>query len=159
MTEDDHQEAVLDSSARLPEARERADGGGDAAEGLTEAEVEAEADAQVETRLREKCESAQNGHAQDALELGRAFEHGDVDQGVPRSTTNAARYYKIAAELGLADAQYALGTLQAEGYQKRIPSAVSWLRKAVEQGHPAACTKLALILQRGLDVEGDRAER
>jgi TPR repeat protein len=52
----------------------------------------------------------------------------------------AARWYRKAAEQGLAEAQFNLGLryYKGEGVRKSRTMALKWFRKAAAQGHPTA---------------------
>ena len=64
---------------------------------------------------------------------GQAFFSGD---GVPKNSTEAVKWYRMAAEQGHASAQNYLGWMYArgEGVPKDCVEAVKWYRRAVEQG-------------------------
>lgn len=71
------------------------------------------------------------------LQLAQRYEHAE---GVPRDYQRAADLYCAAARAGLADAQYALGWMYANG--RGVPRsdaiALQLFRIAAEQGHPQA---------------------
>ena len=52
-------------------------------------------------------------------------------QGVPQNYTEAAKWYRLAAEQGNAQAQYNLGFLYAEGVALRDPLIISPKRNHV----------------------------
>ena len=60
--------------------------------------------------------------------------------------TNAVKYYKQAAEQGVADAQCNLGVCyeKGEGVAKNYTEAVKWYRKSAEQGVAKAQYNLGL---------------
>ena len=72
------------------------------------------------------------------------YLHG---QGVPENAAEAARWYRLAAEQGYADAQEVLGILYLNG--NGVPfdcaEAVKWLRKAAGQGSESAKEVLAQL--------------
>lgn len=76
--------------------------------------------------------------------LGALYEHG---RGVEKDLTEAAKWYRKAAEQGNALAQYYLGTFYANGtgVEKNLPEATAWYRKAAAQGVPQAQTALQKI--------------
>jgi hypothetical protein len=57
-------------------------------------------------------------------------------QGVPQSYTQAAAWFRKAAEQGMADAEFHLGTLyeRGNGVPQDYAQTVSWYQKAAEQG-------------------------
>ena len=57
-------------------------------------------------------------------------------EGVPQNYVQAARWYRKAAEQGLAAAQYNLGVMYAEGngVPQDYAEAVKWNSRAAEQG-------------------------
>ncbi len=61
------------------------------------------------------------------------YDHG---KGVPADNAEALRWYRMAAEQGLAAAQNKLGFIYAEGkgIRRDYIEAVKWYRKAAEQG-------------------------
>lgn len=84
---------------------------------------------------------ADEGHAQAQLLLALAYRRG---RGVKADDTIAEAYYLKAAQSGLLDAQYNLGTfyLQRENHAKALP----WLRAAAERGRTTAQFNLAQLL-------------
>lgn len=71
------------------------------------------------------------------LQLAQRYEHAE---GVPRDYQRAADLYCAAARAGLADAQYALGWMYANGrgVSRSDAIALQLFRIAAEQGHPQA---------------------
>jgi uncharacterized protein len=65
-----------------------------------------------------------------------------------------------AANEGNADSQYILGDMYAEGDRvtKNLVEAFIWWKKAADQGHENAITKVAMALERGEGVELDVAQ-
>ncbi|MBR5434202.1 MAG: sel1 repeat family protein, partial [Bacteroidales bacterium] len=78
--------------------------------------------------------------------LGKMYDDGIV---VPENKTEAANWYRKAAEQGDKEAQNNLGVmyLNGEGVPQDKSEAESWFRKAAEQGVEAAQNNLNLILQ------------
>jgi len=69
--------------------------------------------------------------------IGEKYRLGD---GVEQNNVEAVKYYRKAAEQGLADAQYRLGLMYAlgKGIKKDVFQATEWIRKAAEQSNPEA---------------------
>ena len=67
------------------------------------------------------------------------------------------KWYRIAAEQGDADAQYALGGCYTKGVgvAKNGMEAVRWYRAAAEQGHDKAQYRFGVYCFRGVHVEKD----
>lgn len=68
------------------------------------------------------------------LRFGERFEYG---LGVVQDRSKAVEWYRRAAELGHADAQYKLGVCYENewGVAKDRTEAAKWYRRAAEQGH------------------------
>ena len=68
--------------------------------------------------------------------------------------------YRRAAEMGLANAQMALGNslFNGDGVEADKEEAVSWYRRAAEQGSPLAQYKLGVCLINGEGVKADNEE-
>ncbi len=80
---------------------------------------------------------ASHGRPEDFFNLGTMYERG---LGVEKSTKQARAWYKKAAELGHADAQFAL----AQAYEgSERGEAARWYRAAADQGHAQAQCALA----------------
>ncbi len=71
----------------------------------------------------------------------------------------AINYFKRAAELGNAEAQFMMGWMHYKGYEKickvdgNVLDAVSWFRKAAEQGNAAALYYLGCCYHDSIGVE------
>lgn len=92
---------------------------------------------------------AAHGREDDFYHLGLLYETG---HSLERNLKQARAWYKKAAELGDARAQYALGR---DAEQAQLPQAVAWLHKAALQGHARAQCALAERLFLGLGTEQD----
>ena len=70
------------------------------------------------------------------------------------------KWYRKAAEQGLANAQYKLGVayVTGNGVEKDAAEAVKWYRKAAEQGYAKAQCFLGLCYAEGYGVTKDEAE-
>ncbi|WP_148132454.1 tetratricopeptide repeat protein, partial [Neisseria sp. HMSC074B07] len=66
----------------------------------------------------------------------------------------AVQWYRKAAEQGLADAQYNLGMMYAngQGVRQDYAEAVRWFRKTAEQGLAEAQYNLGLAYEQGQGV-------
>jgi hypothetical protein len=72
----------------------------------------------------------------------------DKGRGVAQSDVEAARWYRKAADQGLALAQYNLGLMfeQGRGVAQSDVQAARWYRKAADQGHVQALHELGNLL-------------
>lgn len=75
-------------------------------------------------------------------------------QGLRRDPVEAVRWYRRAADRGLAAAQNGMGVAlgQGKGVPRDDAAAVAWFRRAASQGHPEAEFNLAMCYARGLGV-------
>lgn len=101
--------------------------------------------------------SAQTGDITDPKEqfmIGRNYE--ESEQTMPE----AVKWYRLSAEQGYADAQYALGQCYewGDGIQQDYEEAVKWYRLAADQGHPFAQNQLGNCYYDGKGVEQDYTE-
>ena len=81
-------------------------------------------------------------------------------KGVPQDKTEAARWFRKAAEQGHGEAQYRLAMLllSGDGVRRDTAEATRLFRKAAEQGHAKAQFELAVRLFKGDDVPQDKAQ-
>jgi len=86
---------------------------------------------------RRWLERSSSSHDDAVAWLGRIHEDG---LGVSKSATEAARWYRLAAEQAVPDAQYRLGRLYAmgSGVEQSDREAKKWLTRAVMQGSDEA---------------------
>jgi TPR repeat protein len=79
------------------------------------------------------------------------------DEATKPSPDNAAAIVALeeASSLGLAEAQYALGTwyLHGVGMKKNLVKAAEYFRAAADQDHPSAQFDLAICYEKGTGVE------
>jgi TPR repeat protein len=77
-----------------------------------------------------------------------------MGRGVAPNHVEALKWFRKAAEQGVADAQNDLGACYAKGevVSQDYEEAAKWFRKAAEQGHPRAQYSLGLVYARGLGV-------
>jgi TPR repeat protein len=76
-------------------------------------------------------------HAYAQYFVGRMYAAG---QGVDKNSQAAAKWYRKASELGVADAQFRLGDLyqNGDGVPRDMESAYGWYRVAAHLGNPKA---------------------
>jgi TPR repeat protein len=92
--------------------------------------------------------SARAGDAEAQYNLGRIYHHGI---GVKQNNTEAADWYRRAAEQGHSDAQNSLGMLLVAD-QRDYPGAAQWFALAARQGNADAQYNLGVIYYSGLGV-------
>ena len=92
-----------------------------------------------------------------SLNLGIMYAKGE---GVPKDDAEAVRWYRLAAEQGLANAQLNLGAAytNGEGVPRDDAEAVKWYRLAADQGHAPAQFNLGIMYAKGEGVLKDNAE-
>ena len=83
----------------------------------------------------------------------------DFGHGTPKNPVEAARLYKIAAEMGLSQAQFSYGLhLQnGDGVPCNPVEAFTWQKRAADAGHAAAQCYVGAALKSGHGVEEDKA--
>ncbi len=83
--------------------------------------------------------------------LGLKYSLGE---GVPQDRSDAAKWYRRAAESGHAGAQTSLGTMYKDGsgVPQDYDEALKWLSRAAEQGNPFAQNNLATMYLAGWGV-------
>ena len=101
--------------------------------------------------LRKQAEA---GNEQAQFDLGVAYGKG---QGVPRDSTEAAKWTRMAAVQGSAGAQYNLGNAYSygEGVPQDYAEANKWFRMAAEQGMAIAQFNLGAAYFNGQGVSQD----
>lgn len=100
--------------------------------------------------------AAEKGDPEAQFLIGLQYKVGD---GVDRDRVEAAKWLRQSAETGHTEAQYALGTLQAEGETTaETAEATKWLRAAADQGNPAAMLSLGELYSRNETTGHDLAE-
>jgi TPR repeat protein len=90
--------------------------------------------------------------------LGFLYLSGEED--TPRDTTEAARWFRLAAEQGQVEAQFNLALLLAggDGVPADPRQAAHWCRRAAEQGFPPAQDHLGQMYYEGHGVPRDKVE-
>lgn len=101
--------------------------------------------------------AALGGDAHAAFELGQIFHHGD---GVPADPVAAVRWWRIAGEAGILEAQVNLGYAYwfGEGAKQSYAEAMLWDRRAAEQGAAVAQAAIGIMYLEGRGVAEDPAE-
>jgi hypothetical protein len=97
---------------------------------------------------------AASGDAWAQLNLGAAYDNG---LGIERDVERALYWYQLAAEQGLAEAQFNLAHLLVEEEISTV-AAAEWMHKAAEQGMVDAQYLLGIIYAEGIGVEVDDAK-
>ena len=81
-------------------------------------------------------------------------------RGVPQDDAEAVRWYRLAADQGLADAQFSLGVMYTPG--RGVPQddaeAVRWYRLAADQGQADAQDTLGVMYTIGRGVPYDEVQ-
>jgi formylglycine-generating enzyme required for sulfatase activity len=109
------------------------------------------------TSFEEIRTKAERGDADAQAKLGLMYAKGD---GVPKDSTEAAKWYRKAADQGNAKAQCNLGVMYAkgDGVPQDSAEAAGWYRKAADQAYAAAQCNLGVIYATGNGVPKDSAE-
>ena len=96
-------------------------------------------------------------HVAGQFRLGEMYEKG---RGVPQNYTQAAAWYRTAAEQGHADAQFQLCSAysQGRGVPKDFRQYSFWLHKAIEHGHADAQCVLGQDYALGLVATADATQ-
>ena len=83
--------------------------------------------------------------------LGLMYFNG---QGVPQDYAQAAKWFRLAADQGNADAQFHLGLMYyfGEGVSQDDVEAAKWYRLAADQGHASAQFNLGVMYANGQGV-------
>jgi TPR repeat protein len=91
--------------------------------------------------------------------LGRAYAFGD-GQGVPQDDAKAAKWFRKAADQGLASAQLSLGFMNelGQGVPEDDVEAARWYRKAADQGVAEAQASLGTMYSEGRGVPRNYAK-
>ncbi|MFA5122186.1 trypsin-like peptidase domain-containing protein [Zavarzinia sp.] len=81
----------------------------------------------------------------------------DNGQGVTENDTEAAKWYRLAAERGNSDAQFNLALLydSGKGIEVNKTEAAYWYRKAATSGHVGAQYNIALMYENGDGIDRD----
>ncbi len=81
----------------------------------------------------------------------------DLGEGVPQSSEQAAKWYRLSAEQDYADAQNNLGVMyeNGEGVPRNYDTAMKWYRKAAELGNKDAPNNIGVMYMAGSGVRRD----
>ena len=76
----------------------------------------------------------------------------DLGEGVPQSSEEAMKWYRLSAEQGYADAQNNLGVMyeDGEGVPRNYEEAMKWYRKAAESGNKDAPNNIGIMYMSGV---------
>ncbi len=116
--------------------------------------VKAYADGDVVAATQHFRRAAKQGHAPAQVRLGQILDAAERNE-------ESVRWYRAAAEQGLADGQFAYaGALAAgEGVTKDHLAARDWVTRAAEQGHSGAIKMLSTAYEKGqLGLDPDTAQ-
>jgi uncharacterized protein len=117
-------------------------------------------DSAVKTELAEIAtlhQKAVDGSAEAQFQLAEAYEKG---AGIDRSDTEAARWYRVAAQQGYVPAEVQLGTFYwtGQGIPLDKKQAVSWYQRAAHEGNAAAMFNLGVAYFNGEGAPEDLGE-
>lgn len=106
------------------------------------------------TALREFQALAERNDAKGQFGLGIMY---DLGEGVPHSSEEAAKWYKLSAEQGYPDAQNNLGVMyeEGEGVDRNYDEAMKWYRQAAEAGNKDAPNNIGVMYMTGHGVVRD----
>lgn len=108
-----------------------------------------QSDSEARVAKQEKLvQRAKGGDAKIQNELGMRYEQG-VD--VAQSNSKAAEWYRAAAQLGYAEAQFNLARLcyNGIGMAPDYVQAANWFEKAAQQGHGPSVSILGVLYAKG----------
>ena len=103
-------------------------------------------------------EAAGQGDAEAQFNLGIMYSTG---RGVPRSDTEAVRWYRMAAEQGFAEAQFSLGLkyVIGHGVPREDVQAYAWWNIAAAQGNENAKKNLGWLTENLSSSEISEAQK
>ncbi|KAG0226238.1 hypothetical protein BGW41_004235, partial [Actinomortierella wolfii] len=83
----------------------------------------------------------------------------EESSGTSRNYTEAAIWYRKAAEQGDAEAQYLLGKMYLDGTGvEQNNKVIIWIRKVADQGNADSQTSLGILFSKGIGVVKDESE-
>lgn len=114
--------------------------------------------AQVGSEFEQLSVLAFHGNATAQNELGFQYLNGADD--LPRDPVEAAKWLRLAANQGVAEAQLNLALMHArgDGMPRDPAQALLWCERAARQGHPAAQDQLGVMLLSGEARPRDEVE-
>jgi len=100
------------------------------------------------------ADAAAAGDPNALFEIGARFTEG---RGVKSDLSEAANWYKLAADRGLAPAQYRLANLfeKGTGVSRDLGKAVTYYKQAADQGNASAMHNLAVLYASGATGQPD----
>jgi TPR repeat protein len=123
--------------------------------------------ADVSPNLAQQWQNARRGEPDALFYVASCYEGGA--EGLPQNDPEAARLYKVAADLGNADAQNNLGHMYQRGYKVGrggglhgvvldYKAAFHFYKLAADRGHAPALFNLAAVYEDGVGVAKDERE-
>ncbi len=100
----------------------------------------------MERVIHHYATAAEQGHVDAASALATCYYKG---LGTAPSIADAVKWYTVAAEQNVAEAQFRLAWCLMESAEPQDEAAFQWLCRAAEQGHVAACYDLAVCYLTG----------
>ncbi|MDJ0837770.1 MAG: hypothetical protein QNK37_14740 [Acidobacteriota bacterium] len=107
---------------------------------------------ELEQRLAVLIAEAENGNRQAQFNVARRYESGN---GLKRDDEKALHWYTLAADAGLASAQFQLAEWHRTGRpgMKTDPEvAAHWYRRAALQGHQDAQLQMSMMYREGIGL-------
>ena len=103
------------------------------------------------SKIERKRSAAAEGNVIAQYELAQKYASG---QGVAQSYPEALKWYKLAADLGLADAQNKLGEMYEKGQGVRVnyTEALKWYRLSAGQGNSSAQNNLGAMYEKARGI-------
>lgn len=116
--------------------------------------IEAYAQGNYSAALKQLNSLAEHGDVRASCWLGFMYQKGN---GVAKNSTEAAGWYRKAADLGCPRAAQRLGRMyeKGEGVPLKVAEAAKWYRKAADQGNSLAQEDLGSLCARGTGVPRD----
>ncbi|WP_274427203.1 peptidoglycan-binding protein [Chelativorans sp. YIM 93263] len=98
--------------------------------------------------------AAAGGNPEALFEIAQRYSNGE---GVEADLAEAAEWYRLSAERGLAPAQYRLGNIHEKGLgvDRDIEEAKTWYLKAAKQGNASAMHNLGVLFAVGTNGSAD----
>lgn len=103
------------------------------------------------SETKELITKADAGDIDAQFRVGVAYDYGN---GAPKSVEKAKKYYLMAANQGMSEAQNSLGSIFLS--EKNYSEAKIWYEKAADKNHPMATNSLGYMYDLGLGIPQDR---